>query len=312
MSNVELFGRLGVVSASDSPVSSVSNSLFFPDGVGDGVSRAGGLRLPPNGVLPSATAAMAALRGELESVERFVTDLAPEVTLRPGAGLPTQQGIENVGVFEMNIDPNDTNGDGIAVIDILIDNGNSDFKLTNSNWIIESARGTFAIFRIRGGSNLVLNQSSILVGDGIVGNGGNPAAGMGPAVTHLGAIFVKAGSYSNGAGGRNTGESLQSGDTVFSFNDTVVNGVGFYDLIAFRNNAAASRDNGKTELKINNGQGCAQFVSPKINFNNVRFERCALPKGGDAQHKNIADAAAVSATVVVASDDVAHWVVSGR
>ena len=26
------------------------------------------------------------------------------------------------------------------------------------------------------------------------------------------------------------------------------------------------------------GQGCAQFISPKINFNNVRFDRCDLPE----------------------------------
>ena len=26
------------------------------------------------------------------------------------------------------------------------------------------------------------------------------------------------------------------------------------------------------------GQGCAQFISPKINFNNVRFDPCDLPE----------------------------------
>ena len=97
-------------------------------------------------------------------------------------------------------------------------------------------------------------------------------------ITELGAIFVKANDFNDGQGGRNPGESLSSGETVLSFNDTVLNGVGFYDLIVFdEDNSDPFFDNGTTELKINNGQGCAQFVSPKINFSDVRFERCSVP-----------------------------------
>ncbi|OAD22267.1 hypothetical protein THIOM_001938, partial [Candidatus Thiomargarita nelsonii] len=81
-----------------------------------------------------------------------------------------------------------------------MDNGNSDFKLTNSNWVIESENGTFAIFRILGDSNLVLNQSTIVVGDGILGN--SNATSPGAPTTDLGAIFVKANDYNNGQGGR--------------------------------------------------------------------------------------------------------------
>ena len=139
--------------------------------------------------------------------------------------------------------------------------------------------GTFAIFRILGDTNLVLNQSTIVIGDGILGNNdaGPPTGG---AQTDLGAIFIKANDYNDGMGGRNAGEDLDSGDLVFSFNDTVLNGVGIYDLIVFdEENNDPFFDNGKTELKINNGQGCAHFISPKINFNDVRFERCALPEG---------------------------------
>ncbi|MCP3976554.1 MAG: hypothetical protein GY720_18865, partial [bacterium] len=190
-------------------------------------------------------------------------------------------------IYELNVDQFDTNGDGIAVIDI--DMGDNDFKLTNSNWIIESENNTFAIFRILKGSNLVLNQSTIMVGDGIHGNGGNAGPPTGGAVDELRAIFVVANDYNNGRGGRNQGESLSSGDTTLSFNDTVLNGVGFYDLIVFGGNDAQF-DNGKTELKINNGQGCAQFVSPKINFNDVRFERCAPSEGGDEPQTNEAEA----------------------
>jgi hypothetical protein len=51
MSNIELYGQVGVVAASSNPVSSVSNSEFFPNGVGDGFDKSGkGKNLPPNGV----------------------------------------------------------------------------------------------------------------------------------------------------------------------------------------------------------------------------------------------------------------------
>ena len=309
MSNVELYGQVGVVADSSDPVSSVSNSLFFQGdgmggGVGDGFDPTGGLALPPAGVTADANAAMAALRAELDAFEAFVTGLAPEVTLSPGMGLPTSEGIEDVDIFELNVDPFDMNGDGIAVIDIVVDGGNSDFKITNSNWIIESEMGTFAIFRILGDSNLVLNQSTIVVGDGIQGNGGVGGVGPGAPVTNLGAIFIKANDYSDGSpAGRNAGEPLSSGDTVFSFNDTVLNGVGFYDLIAFdEENTDPFFDNGTTELKINNGQGCAHFISPKINFNDVRFERCSIPEGRQEQ-TNTAEATGNVSGVTVSDSD---------
>jgi hypothetical protein len=299
MGNVELYGQVGVVADSPNPVSSVSNSLFFPNGVGNGVNPAGGKPMPPNGVTANADAAMAALRAELDAFEHYVTNLAPEKTLSGGNGLPDFSGIEDEAIFEMNIDAYDTNKDGVAVIDIKIDNGNSDFKITNSNWIIEGSGSTMAIFRILGNSNLVLNQSTIVVGDGGIDKRG------------LGAIFIKANDYNNGQGGQNAGESLASSDTVFSFNNTVLNGVGFYDLIAFdEQNSDPEFDNGTTELKINDGQGCAQFISPKINFNDVRFERCSLPEGDDKQqHKNIATVGgkAVGSGAGFSDDDPAHW-----
>ncbi len=161
-SNVELYGQVGVVADSSDPVSSVSNSLFFPDGVGDGVDPSDGLDLPPNGVTANADDEMAALRSELNDFEHFVTELAPEVTLRPGQGLPTQEGIEDVDIFTLTIDnADDLNNDGVVVYDI--DMGDKDFKITNSNWIIDGDGSKTAIFRILGDSNLVLNQSTILL-----------------------------------------------------------------------------------------------------------------------------------------------------
>lgn len=312
MSNVELYGQVGVVADSSGPVSSVSNTLFFPDGVGDGFDNSGdGQDLPPNGVTANLNAEMAALRSELDGFENFVTNLTSEVTLSPGNGLPTQEGIEDVDVFELLVDPYDINGDGIAVIDILVDGGDSDFKITNSNWIIESENGTFAIFRILGDSNLVLNQSTILVGDGVDGNGGQDGVGPGGEIHELGAIFVKAAEYKDADGNFVDGEALDSGDTVFSFNDTVLNGVGFYDLIVFDDgNNDPYFDNGTTELKINNGQGCAHFISPKINFNDVRFERCALPEGEDEEQINTGEATGTASGETLSDSDMQSIIVS--
>ncbi len=245
----------------------MSNSLYFSNGVGDGVAPTGGLAMPANGVTANADAAMSALRSELDAFENFVTGLAPESTLIGGGALPDFSGIEDEDIFTLDIDALDTNNDGLAVIDIRIDNGNSDFKITNSNWIIDGDGSTLALFRILGNSNLVLSQSTIVLGDGGIANLG------------LGALFVKANDYNNGMGGVNAGEALDSGDTVFNFNNTVLNGVGVYDLIAFdEQNDDLQFDNGKTEIVVNDGQGCAQFVAAKINFNDVRFEHCMFPQ----------------------------------
>ncbi|MCP4426078.1 MAG: hypothetical protein GY803_16420, partial [Chloroflexi bacterium] len=291
LSNVELYGQVGVVADHRRPVSSVSNSLFFPDGVGDGIDPSAGLDLPPNGLVSNADAEMARLRSELDAFEDFVTELLPEVTLSPWNGLPTSDGIEDVDIFTLTIDPaDDANDDGIVVYDI--DMGDNDFKITNSNWIIDGDGSKFAIFRILGDSNLVLNQSTIVLGDSGIAKDGE-----------LGAIFVKAAEFRNGQGGYYRGES-NSGDTTLSFNDTVLNGVGFYDLIVFDENISNGNfDNGITELKINNGQGCSHFISPKINFNNVRFDRCAF--GSFEEQTNVAQVTGISDVREVNAEDSA-------
>ena len=122
------------------------------------------------------------------------------------------------------------------------------FKITNSNWIIESEVGTFAIFRILGDANLVLNQSTIVVGDGILGNGGQSGVGPGAPITDLGAIFVKAAEFKNDQGGFNSGESLSSGDTVFSFNDSRAAGSRSTNQ-PMSAQAAAPRIDAKTRMK---------------------------------------------------------------
>lgn len=274
MSNVEVYADLGVIAASSSPDSSVSNTVYFADGV----LPTNGQSLPPNGLTSSATTDMANLRSELDTWEAFVRDLAPEVTLDDSDLDPGDMGgLNNEKLWVIEVDQYDTNSDGIAVIDLSFPG--ADLNITNTNLVIQGDGSTFAIFRILGDSNLVLNKSTIVLGNGYTS-----------PVDELGAIFVKANQFSDGQGGFNAGEALNSGDTVLSFNDTVLNGVGFWDLIEFGDNSDDGNfDDGTTELKINNGQGCSQFISPKINFNNVRWNKCTPAEADDVDYGDAPD-----------------------
>ncbi|MGK7888296.1 MAG: PEP-CTERM sorting domain-containing protein [Leptolyngbyaceae cyanobacterium] len=156
--------------------------------------------------------------------------------------------------FETDLDALDTDGDGLAVIDL--GNGTDDFNLDNTDWIINSASGqTRAIFRINGETNFNLSNSSILMGDGYLGTDltheqdSNTIGGMG-------ALFVKTEDGSS-----------DSSDKVFNFNNVVLNGIGIWDLVTVG-------DGGNTEIGINNGQGCAQFIGSSIDFNDTRFNKC--------------------------------------
>jgi hypothetical protein len=79
----------------------------------------------------------------------------------------------------------------------------------------------------------------------------------------LGALFVQ---YEEPTG--NT-------DKVFNFQNVILNGVGIWDLNAFRKGAYDDAVN--TELTVQNGQGCAQFISSSINFtSSVRWNSCGM------------------------------------
>eukprot|EP00977_Amphora_coffeiformis_P028693 scaffold36568_cov160-Amphora_coffeaeformis.AAC.1 len=125
MSNVELYGQVGVVSEVNNAASSVSNSLYFSNGLGNGYDTSiigspdnghEGKLMPNKGV---TLVSLQALRDEIRGLEEWVTELVPEVALTPGNGLPSSQGSEDVDIWELNVDQYDVNGDGIAVIDIL-------------------------------------------------------------------------------------------------------------------------------------------------------------------------------------------------
>lgn len=166
-----------------------------------------------------------------------------------------QNSLDGSGPFITNLV--DLNNDGLVVIDISINGGKSDFELNNSDWILQGSKDILAIFRIRGGSNFNLSNSSILLGDGGIG-GGLPT----DPVSRLGAIFFKGDE-----------EGSNSGDTVFNFNNVVLNGIALWDLVTVG-------DTGTTRLTVNDGQGCAQFISSSVDFDDVRWNRCS---GGQSQ-----------------------------
>jgi len=161
------------------------------------------------------------------------------------------------GQSSLDIDALDHNKDGFAVIDIQM-KGGGDWKLNDHDLILNGNGSTTAIFRIRGNTNMLMSNSSIALGTGGIGKGG---AGTAPSA--LGALFVQ---YEEPTG--NT-------DKVFNFQNVILNGVGIWDLNAFRKGAYDDAVN--TELTVQNGQGCAQFISSSINFtSSVRWNSCGM------------------------------------
>jgi hypothetical protein len=118
---------------------------------------------------------------------------------------------------------------GLNVIDLV---ATSDFDISD-NWVIQGDPTSFAIFRIPDGKNFKISQGNILAGSTLGG---------------LDRIMF----YSLND---DTGEH-------FNFNQTVINGVAFWNLYGGL-------------ININDAQGCTQLVSPEINLNNVRLSRCA-------------------------------------
>lgn len=240
MSNVDVFADIGI-NVNRTPVSgskqSVSNTYFFPDQ--DLVSSG----LVDNNVGISSFNS-APLLSELSTLKSDIQGFTSEFTIT--SNIENQNAKDASGPFVTDLDAADTNGDGLAIIDI--DRGGSDFELNNSDWILKTEKNTLAVFRVLGESNFNLSNSSILMGDG----GIVPA----PVQQDIGAIFFKGDS-----------EGSDSSDKVFNFNNVILNGIGIWDLVTVG-------DMGTTEIGINDGQGCAQFVGSSIDFNDVRWNRC--------------------------------------
>lgn len=121
---------------------------------------------------------------------------------------------------------------GLTVIDI--DTHGSDLLLEQNNLLFDGPAGAFAIIRVPDNANFTVTQSNIIVGNGGIGLNN--------------VLFYSAKPDSN---------------QHFNFNDTILNGVAFWDL----------SDEG--EIHLSNAQGCTQLVGSKIDMNDVRLNGCA-------------------------------------
>ena len=137
---------------------------------------------------------------------------------------------------------------GVNIIDVVT-GGGVDFLIQNSTFVIDGPVGAFALFRIPDDANMLISQANILVGDGGIG---------------LNAVVF----YTD----------QENANQHFNFNNTIINGVAFWDLGPFVNPIM----NHGGEININNAQGCTQLVADKITLNDVRFQRCAaiVPEPG--------------------------------
>ena len=121
---------------------------------------------------------------------------------------------------------------GLTVIDI--DTHGNDLLLEQNNLLFDGPSGAFAIVRVPDEANFTVTQSNIIVGNGGIGLGN--------------VLFYSEKPDSN---------------QHFNFNDTILNGVAFWDL----------SEQGSTHLS--NAYGCTQLVGSKLDLNDVRLNSCA-------------------------------------
>ncbi|QQE11640.1 hypothetical protein JD969_19495 [Planctomycetota bacterium] len=141
----------------------------------------------------------------------------------------------NTSTYDPSSDSRDftiTLSDGLNVIDFTT--GGNDIKLDNSNLIINGSDESSVIFRFDD-ENFLVSNSNILLGDGGIGGGS--------------VMFYT---------------DQDSNDTLFGFNNTIINGAAFWSL-----------GDGGGEISVQNGQGCTQFVADTVLLSDVRFTKCA-------------------------------------
>lgn len=277
MSNMDVFADKGVqcayadLSKCDQ---SVSNTYWFED---QKTNHSG--QMPNNGV---SSLAAAPLINQMVGWKAFIDSLTADVTWKDEKQFENKNRKDSGGPVYTNIDDIDADGnnDGFAVIDIKINKGDSDWELNNTDWIIDGTGDVLSIFRILGDSNMNMSNTSILLGDGGIGfDDDNPNQFRTSSPWQAGAIFYK--------GDENDSEST---DSVFNGDNVVLNGVALWDMVAvdvdnvahnadgsidYQNTTGSIDDKRQTEIVINNGQGCAQFISSKVNMNDVRWNRCS-------------------------------------
>ena len=145
----------------------------------------------------------------------------------------------NDGKWDSNLTIN--LGVGVTVIDI--DTNDNDLLLENDNLLFDGPEGAFAIVRVPDEANFLVSQANIIVGNGGIG---------------LNNVLFFSDKPDN--------------NQHFNFNDTIINGVAFWDLSS------------QGEISLNNAQGCTQLVGSKINTNDIRLNSCttAVPEPNTA------------------------------
>ncbi len=306
LQDIRIFGQFGIRATSASAPANVSDSYYYDD-----PSLAGVLMDSIDDSYPSADAPTkgwdggydhAPLLSDLRDWRTFIRNLPRDAFFASGDPSNPRdlvnRNTKNAGGsytgsssrFLYDVNSLDPNGDGYAVVDIQFDG--TDFEVNNSDWIIYDsnlANGSpFVIFRLRGRANMNMSNASIMVADGIPCD-----------LNGLGALFVKVHPEEEFS---STGGST---DTVFSANNLVVNRVGFWDLDTvgdanldtdypkpsdpsvyvgshgvnlnddYVNRATQFGNNAYTTLSVQNGQGCGQFISGFVYFQNVRWIKCA-------------------------------------
>lgn len=153
------------------------------------------------------------------------------------------------------------NGDGFAVIDINA--GANAFNVTNTDWILQSTKGTIAIFRlVEETTQYKFANSSILLGDGSLNSN--------DIIDELGAVFFT--------------DAYKGTNAVIDLSNVVLGGAALWDFTDFNPNrgtrlssatSAYTRPGNLTLINMQNAQGCSQFISDQVLMSNNRWNRCA-------------------------------------
>jgi hypothetical protein len=173
---------------------------------------------------------------------------------------------------------------GLAQTSVLDTSGNGG-KIT-SDTTINLASGLNVIDIVTGGSDFSLENANLVI-DG-------PADAV--AIFRVGNVNFKISNGNILVGDDGIGlnsvlfySAKNDNGTHFDFSNTVLNGVAFWDLSMQG-----------SEISVDNGQGCTQFVGDKIGLQNVRFGRCAFgvaePEGGSLVGLAVGGLVALAAT----------------
>jgi hypothetical protein len=278
------------------PAASATISVNSVDFYGNGVVTEASAPGTVGGVAVSGNQDLLPLRADLQTFAATLADLTPECTISPltfGYASATSPIGNSPYMLELNMDACDTNNDGIAVYEVQ---SGSEFVIENFNMIFESAGlKTFGVFLIKA-DRMRVSSATLMGGDGVVGNVRNdcpsktvfppPPPGTAAQSGTLTAMFVHLGeshlpSHSGNKNAANTGN-------LFDISNSVIEGIGFFDMTAFDTYAGGAYNQFKTGIRANNVEGCTQMIAPRLDFDNVRFDKCIIPCG--PLYPNSADA----------------------